>query len=179
VSVFPSGPVNQPTTEVAALRRRLEEMESRLSVLESNRAPVPASTNLHELANAEPMSQATDGHAVVFDQTSGLYTPRVNDPSLLFTMSGVLVAKTSDPMHARYPSSIVGVSADLSVFSSSVTFEVLVNGSPIVSVSMSSTSTGFLSITPRSLTPYTDLVTVETVTVDGVSAGLVVHVEIQ
>lgn len=71
------------------------------------------------------------------------------------------------------------VAADLTTYASDVTFDVLVNGVVISTVTMTSAATGLVAIPVHTpLHPYTDLATVQTASIGSGNKGLVVHVEL-
>jgi hypothetical protein len=115
----------------------------------------------------------------VFSQERGIYTPSPVLAELLFHMPGALSVAESDPLHSRYPCNIIGVSADLSTYSSSCTFEVKVNGTVVSTITMSGASTGLVNVSGNPpLVAYTDLVTVACTSAGSGNEGLVVHVEL-
>ncbi len=73
VQVPSTGPTAVSPTSVAALRRRIEELELDVRRLNANRTPQP--TLLHQLSNAGPMSQVKDGQTLIYDATTGTYKP--------------------------------------------------------------------------------------------------------
>ena len=94
-------------------------------------------------------------------------------------MPGGLSSAESDPLHARYPCNIIGVSADLGTYAASCVFTVKVNGTVVATVTMTSASTGLLTVSGNPpLVAYTDLVTVDCTSPGSGNEGLVVHVEL-
>ena len=172
-----TGPRVTPPIDLAAIRARFASLDSRIKYLEKNRIPAPL--NISDLANASPMQQAQHGHAAVYSQDQGGYAPSPVLAELLFHMPGDLSVATSDPLHARYPCNIIAVSADLSTFGSDCIFKVLVNGTVVATVTMTSASTGLIPVgSYPALAPYTDLVAVECTSIGSGNSGLVVHVEL-
>lgn len=177
----PTGPRNLPSINLAAIKARLQSFDKRIKYIEKNRTPAPIP--MGKVADASQMQRAQAGHAAVLspinDAVTGSYQPSPVLATLLFNMPGALTLATSDPMHSRYVANIVGVAADLTTFASDVTFEVLVNGSSIQTVTMTGAATGLVPITAHTpLNPYTDLVTVQTTDIGTDNLGLVVHVEL-
>lgn len=177
-----TGPRNIPSITLASIRARFQSLDSRIKYLEKNRFPIP--TQMHEIANAPQVQMAQPGHAPVLSPIggapTGTFQPSPVLATMLFHQPGSLVAATSDPFHARYACNIVGVAADLATYGSGdVVFDILVNGSSIQTVTMTSDATGFIPVTSHTaLNPYTDLVAIETTGVGSGSSGLVVHVEL-
>jgi hypothetical protein len=120
---------------------------------------------------APSMAMAQPGHAPVQDAPRPGHVPTGYVPALVlaspvFNMTGDLTLATSDPMHSRWESNVFGVAADLTTYASDVTIEVLVNGTVISTVTMTSESSGLVEIpVPPPLHPYTDLVTVQTTSI--------------
>lgn len=176
-----TGPRNLPSINLAAIKERFLTLDRRIKYLEKNRQPAPV--KVHQLSNASQMQMAQAGHTAVLNPDNsvptGAYQPSPVLATLLFNMPGALSLATSDPMHSRYQSNIVGVSADLTTFSNDVTFEVLVNGSVISTVTMTSATSGLVNVAAHTpLNRYTDLVTVQTTSIGSGNLGLVVHVEL-
>lgn len=172
-----TGPRVLPPLDLAAIRARFASLDSRIKYLEKNRTPEPLGVS--DLANATPMQQAQHGHAAVYSQAQGGYAPSPVLAELLFHMPGSLTLATSDPLHARYPCNIIGVSADLTTWGSGGTFEVLVNGTVVATITMGGTSTGLVAVSGNpGLVPYTDLVQVKCTSLGTGNTGLVVHVEL-
>jgi hypothetical protein len=172
-----TGPRVLPPIDLAAIRARFASLHSRILYLEKNRTP--QAVRMSDIGNAASMQQAAHGHAAVYSQTQGAYVPSPVLAELLFHMPSDLSVATSDPLHARYSCNILAVSADLTTFASSVVFEVLVNGTSVASVTMTSASTGLVPVAGfPALVPYTDLVTVACTSPGAGNQGLVVHVEL-
>jgi hypothetical protein len=176
-----TGPRNLPSINLAAIKARLLSLDSRIKNIEKNRTPAPV--KIHQISNASQMSMAQAGHTAVLNPDNsvptGAYQPSPVLATLLFNMPGALSLATSDPMHSRYQSNVVGVSADLTTYSTNVTFEVLVNGAVVSTVTMTSATSGLINIAAHTpLNPYTDLVTVQTTSIGSGNLGLVVHVEL-
>jgi hypothetical protein len=178
----PTGPTAVPPLTWKALRERLDAQDRKIAYLQKNRTPAPL--KLHEVANASQMQMAQPGHAAVQDAPRSGHVPVGYVPapvmaSLLFNMTGDLTLATSDPMHSRWVANVFGVAADLTTFASDVTFDVLLNGVVISTVTMTSASSGLVEIPAHPpLHPYTDLVTVQTTSIGAGNKGLVVHVEL-
>ena len=172
-----TGPKFIPPVSLRSLRSRINSLDSRISYQEKNRIPTPQ--GLHELNNASALQYAQDGATPTFQQEFGGYLPIPNLSTLLFNMPGSLSLAESDPVHARWPCNITGVAADLSVFSSDVSFDLLVNGSVVQSFTLTSAASGFVAVTGSpALRAYLDLVQVETTSVGTGNSGLVVHIEL-
>ena len=172
-----TGPHVLPRTTLSAIQARFASLNSRMTYLEKNRTPEPVP--LSSIPNATSMQQAAHGHAPVYSQMVGGYWPSPVLAELLFHMPDALSVATSDPLHARYACNIIGVAADLATFSSDMTFEVLVNGLAVATVTMTSAASGLVVVGGSpALVPYTDLVTVATTSVGTGNLGLVVHVEL-
>jgi hypothetical protein len=177
-----TGPTAVPPLTWKALRERLDAQDRQIAYLQKNRTPAPL--KLHEVANLSEMQMAQPGHAAVQDAARPGHVPVGYVPApvlatLVFNMTGDLTLATSDPMHSRWVANIFGVAADLTTYASPVTFEVLVNGTVVSTVTMTSDSTGLVEIPAHTpLHPYTDRVTVQTTDIGAGNKGLVVHVEL-
>jgi hypothetical protein len=169
------GPIQRPRTSWDALRKRLEDTERNIRLLQKNRTPAPL--KLKQLSDAGGMYQVPNGHAPTFSRQAGTYQPAPNYAEFIFHLQGTLVNTASPPYHSRWRSQIVGVSADMGTFASDITFEVLLNGTPIVTYGMTSESTGPIDVGPFEVQAYTDLVTVQVTDVGSGNSDLVVHVE--
>ena len=172
---------SQPPLSEKSIRALFENLKTRVKRLEANRTPQPL--QMHQLANTGPMSQANPGHSSTFDTNSGTYVPSPNLASLIFHMPGTLSIATSPPHHARYDCYIVGISADIGTLNLGdvITFELLINGTAVATLSADTEAGGFQPINPPiALAAYSDLVTLATTSAgaSGASADLVVHVEL-
>jgi hypothetical protein len=172
-----TGPKFFAPIDRAAMRDRFRSLDSRIKYLEKNRTPTPVL--MHTLGNAPQLQIAQNGHAPVWSTEDGNFQPSPVLAEMTFNMPGPLVLSTSDPVHARYPCNVVSASADLTTFSSDVTFELLINGTVIQSFTMTSASTGSVVVpTNNALHSYSDLVTVATTSIGTGNVGLVVHIEL-
>lgn len=68
-----TGPIAQPTTTLAALQQLIESLQARIAALEANRQPAPL--RLYQAADCGPLSEAANGDAPRYDQTTGLWLP--------------------------------------------------------------------------------------------------------
>jgi hypothetical protein len=68
-----TGPTLRANTSTKALRDRIEKQELAIKRLQANRNP--QSFLVHQLTNAQPMSQVADQQFMMYDQASGQYVP--------------------------------------------------------------------------------------------------------
>lgn len=174
-SAPPTGPAFKPRTAWDALRKRVESIERNIGYLQKNRTPAPV--GLEELSNASGMTQVPSGHVPTFSGQAGSYQPAPNYAEFIFHLQGSLTSTESPPYHSRWASQIVGVSADLGTFTDDVTWEVLVNGTPVITITQTAQSTGQIAAGPVQIAAYTDLVTIQVTDTGSGNSDLVVHVE--